>query len=381
MEWDSINSLLGKIERMEDQNAKKAAYENTFHLILEALSNSKKYWETINVDYISNKCMSMAFEDLINAIGTTVLHIDDILQGYGGYFVDSQQGIFLNIKYDLDDIAKSKMQSAFESWNLIFAMECDPVETPRYVKCAKAFEDFMKNADKRFFNNRLKAANIGVMDAVETKLSAVVMELLVNDDADCICLDVYHKIFSTYFAKSEEALIQKIEQKMKQNCKEGCPYLWDVTFKQVGSYNSNKCWGEGIEDWQVSEVNGYARFTNVLIYTPNPDKMPNMSSEQWKACRLQHKNFMDSSQQSVGKTFYLMYSGYQVTPNQTATLEANEAMGCVRVWDYDGKGVSLKEFKEHMARFKTPALRTGFSLTGECGVVYYFTPIPAYSDK
>lgn len=49
---------------------KKAAYENTFHLILEALSNSKKYWETINVDYISNKCMSMAFEDLINAIGT-----------------------------------------------------------------------------------------------------------------------------------------------------------------------------------------------------------------------------------------------------------------------------------------------------------------------
>ncbi|MBD3792404.1 MAG: hypothetical protein IE918_09760 [Campylobacterales bacterium] len=300
--------------------------------------------------------------------------------------MDSQQGIFLNIKYDLDDIAKSKMQSAFESWNLIFAMECDPVETPRYVKCAKAFEDFMKNADKRFFNNRLKAANIGVMDAVETKLSAVVMELLVNDDADCICLDVYHKIFSTYFAKSEEALIQKIEQKMKQNCKEGCPYLWEVIFKQTGTHNSNRCFAAGLEDWQTSEVDAYARFNNVLIYTPDPNNEPNMSSKMWKACKLKHKDFMETDQTSVGKAYYRMYGGDEVKFMDRVYLSArgmHQVTGEPIIdCQYDDQGgVSLKEFKEHMARFKTPALRTGFSLTGECGVVYYFTPIPAYSDK
>ena len=165
------------------------------------------------------------------------------------------------------------------------------------------------------------------------------------------------------------------EAKEDEQNAQSCPYLWEVTFKQTGTHNSNRCWGEGLEAWQVSEVDGYARFTNVLIYTPDPTEMPNMSSEQWRACRFRHKDFMESEQRSVDKTYYLMYGGDEVIDADTATLQANETTGKISVLEYDGDGVSLKEFREIMAQFRSPHSRRSFSLSGKCGKVYFFKPI------
>lgn len=167
--------------------------------------------------------------------------------------------------------------------------------------------------------------------------------------------------------------------------KETCPYLWEVIFKQTGTHNSNRCFAEGLEDWQTSEVDAYARFNNVLIYTPDPNNEPNMSSKMWKACKLKHKDFMETDQTSVGKAYYRMYGGDEVKFMDRVYLSArgmHQVTGEPIIdCQYDDQGgVSLKEFKDHMATFKRPASRQSFSLTGKCGVVYYFIPIP-FSNK
>lgn len=170
----------------------------------------------------------------------------------------------------------------------------------------------------------------------------------------------------------------KSEPKPKPPVKTSCPYLWDVTFEQSGTINSNSCFGSGLSGSDaISTVKGYAYFPKVLIW-PSFSYDPTMKEET--ACDPYEKNDVyHYSAKSQGDTYQLI-DDYDGIDADIVSLRASNMNGVERLWIRAYGSVLMSTVQSKISSFKGSHGRSSFMVTDRCGVSFNFSPVPVHGN-
>lgn len=158
-----------------------------------------------------------------------------------------------------------------------------------------------------------------------------------------------------------------------------CPYLWDVTFKQSGTIDTNSCLGSGLsgED-AISQIDGYAYFPNVLI---RPSASYELTWKEDDACEYYSKNDIQNNYRarSKGNTYQKVdgYDGMDVDAVSLRVLNINKGE---KSMIFEFGSVPIADVLSKIAGFKRPEDRRSFVITEGCNQTFTFSPIPVYGN-
>jgi len=158
----------------------------------------------------------------------------------------------------------------------------------------------------------------------------------------------------------------------------GCPYLWDITFKQSGSVNTYTCFGSGEKDDPLATIDVFADFKNVLIW-PTLEGAPTV--EDAMAC-VNYGDFRDNNPKSEPGIHFIVggVDAYDNTDYVYLSYGGNQGESKISIPDFGAYGALVSEFEAKISSFSTSQSRQAFSLSDECAAGVTFTPVPVYGN-
>ncbi len=167
--------------------------------------------------------------------------------------------------------------------------------------------------------------------------------------------------------------------KPKPKEKKGCPYLWDITFTQSGTLNTNRCFGSGLSDEEaMSRVEGFAYFPNVLI---RPSEEYELTWKEDDLCEPYRKNDILNNYRakSQGDTYQKIdgFDGMDLDAVYLRVLNIRKG-GKKMIFEYGS--VPIQSVLSKIAGFKRPEDRRSFVITEGCNQTFTFSPIPVYGN-
>ena len=172
--------------------------------------------------------------------------------------------------------------------------------------------------------------------------------------------------------------LPKPKPKPKPNVKTSCPYLWNVTFEQSGTVNSNSCFGSGLSgNDAISTVKGHAYFPKVLIW-PSFSYDPTMREET--VCDPYEKNDVyHYSAKSQGDT-YQKIDGFDGIDADVVSLRVSKIHGGEWRLHLPYGSVLMNLVQSKTDSFKSVEERSSFTVSDRCSANFTFSPVPVYGN-
>jgi len=371
----TLFSLYDSIGKIDDLEKREKFYDRFANIVLTMINNSVQYKEKQTIKYFTGYCPSSEYMDAIDSSEIIFKYlniINDIPNLAEEYQIVSDSS-----KIRIDILLREHLKKAFQVWSA-FTPSCDTLKA--YTQCSDKYREFLaKSTKKKVFSHIDFAVEMLMVSEEEHhKIISAAKSLLEQKSPDCRCLAAYRDVLENNYAEYESVFIQKIEKKLEDSCIFGC--AWDITFRQVGVVEQNKCYGSGTEIPDNINMKVIVHFNNIFML-PSPDRsnwhenLPDFvkNADQYKICNDLYYHEQENSTHSV----YSLVS-------RSGRVYANDKINSFTSWfssekvSFGVEGVNAWFSVKHDSKdfFEKMKKNRKFTITDdECKTSVEFTPV------
>ena len=298
---ETLFSLYDSIGKIDDLEKRENFYDRFVNIVLTMINNSVQYKEKQIIKYFTGYCPSSAYMDAIDSSEIILKYLNIINKI--PKIAEEYQIVSDSSKIRIDILLRKHLKKAFQIWSA-FTPSCDTLKA--YTQCSDKYREFLAKAAKKkvFSHIDFAVEMLMVFEEQHHKIISAAKGLLEQKSPDCRCLSVYRDVLEKNYSEYESVFIQKIVKKLEDDCVLGCS--WDITFRQVGVVEQNKCYGSGTEIPDNINMKVIVHFKDIFML-PSPDRSnwrENLSSfvknaDQYKICNDLYYHEQENSTHSV----------------------------------------------------------------------------------